>query len=141
MTAMASHRLQEAVYTALAADDNLSALLRGVYDEPPVGAAYPYAALGDTNISVNDLKDRDGAQVNFEVTVWSNEPSQMQVKELMAEVDRVLHRADIPLVGFDLVYLRLASAGVVRQWNENGSLYRGRLSYSALIYALQESSS
>ncbi len=137
MTAMASHRLQEAVFRALAEDDTLKAHFEGIYDEPPVAAAFPYLAMGDTSISVQDLKDRDGAQINFDITVWSDQPSQMQVKELMELVDKVLHHADLPIVGYDMVYLRLANGGIVRQWNEQGSLYRGRLSYGALIYALE----
>jgi len=134
MTAMACHRLQEAVYTALGADTDLTAVLNGIYDEAPTAAKYPYLAMGDTTVRPSDLKDRDGAQISFDITLWSNEPSQMQVKELMAVADKVLHRADVPIVGHDLVTLRLQSAGVVRQWNEEGSLYRGRLTYSALVY-------
>ena len=135
MTAMASHRLQEAVFEVLSKDETLAAQVAGIYDEPPADAPFPYLAMGDTNVTIQDLKDRDGAQITFDVTLWSDEPSQMQVKELMAHTDAALHHTDLPLVGFDLVYLRLVSAGVVRQWNEQGSLYRGRLSYSALVYA------
>ena len=135
MTAMASHRLQEAVFTALAENTDLQADVSAVYDEAPIDAAYPYIAMGDTNLRPSDLKDRDGAQISFDITIWSNEPSQMQVKELMERVDGVLDKADLSLVGFALVTLRLQNAGVVRQWNEEGSLYRGRLTYNALVYA------
>lgn len=135
MTAMAPHRLQEAVFSALQADEDLSFLVSGIYDEAPLEAAYPYVTMGETSLRPNDLKDRDGAQVNFDILVWSNEASQMQVKELMATLDQILDKASLPLVGFDLVTLRLQNASVVRQWNEEGSLYRGRLSYSALVYA------
>lgn len=136
MTALASHKLQEAVFSALSGDETITEQLAGIYDEPPADARYPYLAMGDTNITVQDLKDRDGAQINFDITLWSDEPSQMQVKELMAHTDAVLHDTDLSLNGFDIVYLRLSSAGVIRQWNEQGSLYRGRLSYSALVYAV-----
>lgn len=135
MTAMAGHKLQESVYAALTADSDLAALLSGVYDEPPAAATYPYIAMGDTSVRLSDLKDRDGAQISFDITLWSNEPSQMQVKELMAAADKVLDKAGLTVTGFELVTLRLQSAGVVRQWNEDGSLYRGRLTYSALLYA------
>lgn len=135
MTAMASHQLQEAVFAALSEDDSLQANLTGVYDEAPLEASYPYVAMGDTNLRPSDVKDRDGAQISFDITVWSNEPSQMQVKELMETVNGVLDKADLPLVGHSLITLRLQNAGVVRQWNEEGSLYRGRLTYSALVFA------
>ena len=134
MTAMASHRLQEAVFAALTEDETLSALLSGIYDEVPVAAKYPYVAMGDTNIRPADLKDINGAQISFDLTIWSNEPSQMQVKELLAATDQVIDKAALQLIGYDLVRLRLQNAGVVRQWSEHGSLYRGRLTYSALVY-------
>ncbi|MFC3051653.1 DUF3168 domain-containing protein [Kordiimonas pumila] len=135
MTAMACFRLQEAVFAALAAATSLSALVTGVYDEAPTGASYPYAAMGGTNLQPNDLKDRDGASISFDIILWSKEPSQLEVKELMAEVDRVLDKAALGVVGYSLVSLRLQSAAVTRQWNEDGSLYRGRLTYAALVYA------
>ena len=137
MTAMASHRLQEAVYTALSEDTNLQAYVSGVYDEAPLNASYPYVAMGDTTVRPTDLKDRGGANINFDITVWSNDPSQMQVKELLEKVDSALDNAELPLIGYDLITLRLQNAGVVRQWNEEGSLYRGRLTYGALVYALE----
>ena len=134
MTAMASHRLQEAVFRALTEDENFTDRVNGIYDEVPLDARCPYLAMGDTQIRPSDLKDRDGAQISFDVTLWSKEPSQIQVKELMAEADRVLDKADLLVVGYDLITLRLQNAGVVRQWNEEASLYRGRLTYSALVY-------
>jgi len=135
MTLLASPKLQEAVFAALAADGNLSLLLTGIYDEAPTGVAYPYLAMGETGLAAGDLKDRRGGRLSFDLFIYSSEASQMQVKELMGSVDGVMQAADINVVGHDLVTLRLTSASVVRQWSEAGSLYRGRLSYSALLYA------
>ncbi len=134
MTALCAHQLQVAVFEALAADTALSARLTGVYDEPPAEARYPFLAFGETNVRENGLKDRDGVTINFDVFLWSAEASQMEVKELMALADKVLHSAGLLVQGHDLITLKMISAGVIRQFNEQGSLYRGRLSYSALLY-------
>ena len=134
MTICAAVKLQEAVFAALTADAGLGLLLTGFYDEAPADARYPYLAMGETNLRDNRLKDTAGATISFDVMIWSAEASQMQVKELMAAVDDSLSAADITLVGHDLITLRLVSASTVRQWSEAGSLYRGRLSYRAVLY-------
>lgn len=134
MTGLVTHKLQEAVYAALAADEALSLRLSGVYDQPVTGASYPYLMMGDTNMAQNSVKDIEGVRISFDILLWSDEPSQMEVKELMALADAVLHENDLSVVGADLVQLRLQNAGVMRQFNEQGSLYRGRLSYSATLY-------
>ena len=136
MTAFISHKLQEEVFSLLSNDTTLGLKLTGIYDQPPQNAQYPYIAMGDTSIQPADLKDREGTKVSFDIMVWSNESSQMEAKELMADVNAVLHQASPQLSGFDLTDIRLLSAGVVRQYTDIGGLYRGRLNYSALIYGL-----
>lgn len=134
MTIGAAAGLQEAVFAALKNDGVLNALFSGVYDEAPAGSAYPYVAMGETNAREGGVKATSGAEISFDLLVWSDEPSQMQVKELMAAVETSLEEADLSLPGFDLITLRLTSATVVKQWNEAGSLYRGRMGYSAVVY-------
>jgi hypothetical protein len=134
MTALSTAALQSAVYDALVADDNLQNRIAGVYDEPPAGARMPYVAFGDTSITNADTKSHEGAMVDFDVSIWSGEASQMEAKEIMALVDKVLHTADLDIEGQDLIYLRLQNAGVIRQFRSTGSLYRGRLSYRAKLF-------
>ncbi len=136
MTALISHKLQEAVFALLSADTTLGLKVTGIYDQPPQNAQYPYVSMGDTAIQTADLKDRAGTRVSFDIAVWSNEPSQMETKELMADVDAVLHQSSPQVSGFDLLNIRLLSANVVRQYSDIGGLYRGRLNYSALVYGL-----
>lgn len=136
MTAFISHKLQEAVFALLSADTTLGLRVTGVYDQPPKNAQYPYVSMGDTAIQTADLKDRAGTRVSFDIVVWSKESSQMETKELMADVDTVLHQSSPQVSGFDLLNIRLLSANVVRQYSDIGGLYRGRLNYSALVYGL-----
>ncbi|MCJ9428691.1 DUF3168 domain-containing protein [Kordiimonas marina] len=134
MTALCADKLQVAVYAALKADPDLAAMLTGFYDEPVEEAQCPYLAMGDTSLSDHGLKDRGGASVLFEIQLWSNEPSQMEAKELIARADKVLVAAELAVTGYTLVSLSLNSAGVSRSYSASGSLYMGRLSYSALLY-------
>lgn len=136
MTAFIGHKLQEAVFALLSADTTLGLKLTGIYDQPPQNAQHPYISFSDTTLQPADLKDRQGTRVNFDIAVWSDEPSQMEAKELMADVNTLLHHSKPVLDGFDLVEVRLINANVVRQFNEAGGLYRGRLTYSALIYGM-----
>lgn len=135
MTVSAIADLQETVFAVLSADTDLNNLVTGIYDEPIDDARYPYVAMGETSLSSGNLKDRDGARVSFDLMVWSDEPSQMQAKELMAKVDAAVLAQRLAVPGHDVVTTQLLSASVVRQWDERGSLYRGRLSYSAVMYA------
>ncbi len=134
MTALASHKIQEAAFVLLKDDATLGLKLSGVYDQPPEAAVWPYLSMGETSITAADLKDRRGNRLDFEITVWSNQQSQMEVKELMADVDRVLSGVSIQAVGLDTLPVRLLNANVVRQYSQTGSLYRGRLSYSVKYF-------
>lgn len=134
MTALAADKLQEAVFSQLKADETLLNKLTGVFDQVPEATQFPYLTFGDTSVSPASLKDCFGSKVNFNISLWSDEQSQMQVKELMADVDAILNRANLQIFGYDLMSLQLVSADVIRQFSEAGALYRGRLTYSALVY-------
>jgi hypothetical protein len=134
-TALIAHKVQEAVYAALTTDENLTVALSGIFDQPPTDAAFPYLAMGETNYSPQRTKSVDSGRINFSLIVWSDEQSQMETKELMAQIDTVLQAAELAVIGFDLLELRLQNASVMRQFNEQGSLYKGRLTYAITVYA------
>ena len=134
MTAIVSHRLQEAVFALLNQNQALSLKLTGVHDQAPAEAKYPYISFGETSFETADLKDRAGVSVTFTVSVWSVETSQMQVKELMADVDAGLNGAEIDLVGFDYGVIELTSGAVQRQFDEAITRYEGKLTYSCTFY-------
>lgn len=136
MTAFVGHKLQEAVFSLLSADTTLGLKLTGIYDQPPQNTRPPYISMGDTSVQPAEMKDRAGNRISFDIMIWSGEPSQMEAKELMADVNAVLHQSKPPIDGFDLVDMRLVSANVVRQFTEAGGLYRGRMNYSALVFAV-----
>lgn len=132
---LAADVLQAGVYHALQSDETLPLRVSGVYDQPPSGANYPYIAMGDATASTNDVKLRRGTSITFDIHIWSAENSQMQVKELMHHVDDVLHNASLDLGVFDLVSLRFVSSGIARQFNQEGTLFRGRLTYQGQLFS------
>lgn len=138
MTALQADRLQMAVFKRLQQDETLSALLSGIHDEVPEGVALPYLTMGETTAEDSALKDLRGSSITFSLFIVSEEPGQMQVKELMAAVDSCLNRWQPELANADAGEMVLTSAGVVRQFSENGSRYRGRMSYRVKIFEMAE---
>lgn len=134
MTAIAASQFQQAVFALLQGDAALVARLQGIYDEPPVDAPLPYLSLGETRLSANGVKDRDGTKIQFEVNLWSADRSQMDMKEMTALVASALTGTKPSVPGHELVMLRFENATIVRQFMEGGSLYRGRLSFYAQLF-------
>jgi len=134
MTISASAPLQEAIYAALMADEVLVSALAGIYDQAPADTVYPFLALGETSVTPGNLKDTEGARIEFDVLIYSDEPSQMQVKELMATTERTLSAAEITLTDYDLVSLDLVSAAISDTYVNTGKVFLARLHYSSLIF-------
>ena len=134
MTAMASDLLQVAVYTALTADATLGARVTGIYDTAPENATAPYISFGSSSLQPRDAKNLEGAEIVFDLHIWTATEGQMEAKELMALVDAVLHEAALTLAGHTLISIRLRGSDVARQFDPSETLYRARLTYRALVY-------
>lgn len=135
MPILNAHKLQEAIFALLQQNETLSLKLAGIYDEPVRDAVYPYVSMGRTTIASRDVKDLSGDMVSFDLLTWSNQPTQMEVKELMADVDDAV-RSNLPaVIGSDIIHLNRTGASIDRQFTSLGTLYRGRLSYNVLMYA------
>ncbi len=134
MSALVTDKLQQAVFALLTADETLSLKTKGIYDVPPAGSGFPVASLGETSAKASPVKDRDGVTVSFSVSLWSSEPSQMQVKELIADADRVLGGRTLDVMGFDCLPVRLLNASIIRQLSATDILHRGQLNYSVQLF-------
>ena len=131
-----THKIQEAVFARLVADDRLAARLTGIYDEPPSRARYPYLTMAATRTDDAALKDRAGLTLTFELNLWSDEPSQMESKDLMADVSACLNGFRPQFPDLDVGQLLLKSASVARQSATSGSLYLGKLSFQVQVFAV-----
>jgi hypothetical protein len=128
---IASIALQKAVFAAL--NGNVTG---GVYDQIPVRTPSPYTVIGET-VSERpwDTHDSEGSEEVIMIHVWSLSNGSVEVKEIMGEIDDLLHDASaLPLETGDLVLLHRDYMTVLKEEVKPGETWRhGVLRYRALI--------
>ncbi|MGH3933640.1 MAG: DUF3168 domain-containing protein [Pseudonocardiaceae bacterium] len=92
--------LQQAIYSRLAPDAALAALITGVFDEVPIGAATPYVVIGDVTEDLSEAHDRYGIDATVTVHIWSTYRGYYEAAQILKEVDRLLHRSGLSVSGF-----------------------------------------
>ncbi|MFC7399588.1 DUF3168 domain-containing protein [Chelatococcus sp. GCM10030263] len=101
-----THALQAAAVAALKADAALAALIAGrVFDRVEPNAVFPYVNLTGFQLVQDDADCVDGAEVFFDVHVWSQAVARTEAAEIAGAVRSVLHGADLVLPGFDLLLI------------------------------------
>lgn len=90
----ASFALQQAVYQRLTTVAALSSLIGArVYDDPPLGADYPYISFGPMDALTEDADLLDGAEVSLQIDVWSSaQDGQREAKAICDAIRTALHR-------------------------------------------------
>lgn len=111
-----SIELFTAIYAALDASAPLAALIGAgrVFDTPPAANSAlsdnqlvpPYVVIGDE--TANDYGSSAGDAQEHTITIhsWTEKPSTLHVKRIMAAVRNALHEQSLSLSGGNLVYLR-----------------------------------
>jgi hypothetical protein len=111
------------------------ALVSGVFDEVPEGAAYPYVSFGAITEVVDDAHDRQGLDTTVVIHVWSDYPGNAQVADIFAAVDAALDRAPLVVAGFADVTIKHESHEVVADPDPDirhiNAQYRVRLTRAA----------
>jgi hypothetical protein len=98
------HELQESVYTLLANDSQLNALITGVYDEAPqVTTAFPYVTLGDTIHNEFDTDTELGFDCSMTIHTWSRYRGRSETKLIQGAIYTALHRALLSVTGYNLI--------------------------------------
>jgi hypothetical protein len=105
MSADSSWPLQQAVYTALTGDVTLMAMVTGVHDRVPQGAAFPYITIGENTARSWGAAGVDGVEATLVLHAWSRARGRKEVKQIMAEIHRILDDAGLPVTGHALVNL------------------------------------
>ncbi|MGH6922552.1 MAG: DUF3168 domain-containing protein [Propylenella sp.] len=118
----AARALQEAVFSTLAGDAELTTLLGGakVYDGAPRNAEAPYVHLGEANARDWSTATEAGTEVTFAVVAWSREPGRSEALSIAARVEALLHDAALPVDGFRLVNLRHIATETARDGKPEG---------------------
>jgi hypothetical protein len=111
------------------------ALVSGVFDEVPEGAAYPYVSFGAITEVVDDAHDRQGLDTAMVIHVWSAYPGNAQAADIFAAVDAALDRAPLVVAGFADVTIKHESHEVVADPDPDirhiNAQYRVRLTRAA----------
>lgn len=125
-----SSALQHAVYTALSGN-----ITGTVHDEVPPGTAPPYTVIGDVTEVPDDTHTSLGSEETVTIHVFHSAKDSTAVKEVMAEIDVLLHHQTLALSTGTLRLLRREFSEVFRDQTEKpGERWRhGVMRYRATI--------
>lgn len=125
--------IQKAVYAALAANADLKAELGDpvrIYDEPPKGAVYPYAVLGEGRAA--PLAGHDGAtEHDIRLQIYSRHGGRREVRRIIDALHDALHDADFEVESHRLVNCRFVFADIFSR-TEN-DVYHGAARFRAVV--------
>ncbi len=128
-----SWELQEAIYTALTGDAPLMAMISGVHDHVPQDTAFPYITIGASTAREWGAAAVDGVESTLILHVWSRSRGRKEVKQITAEIHRVLHDADLTVTGHGLIWLRFEQSRSLL--DADGATYHGIVRFRALTNA------
>ena len=124
--------LQEAIYTRLSNDSNLTSTLgSSVYDEVPEGSSYPYVTIGETTAVEYDTKDVDGSDQTLMLHVWSQYRGSKETKNIMDRLHDLLHDYSLSVTGANLINLRFEFSDLVR--DPDGITRHGVMRFRAIL--------
>ena len=124
--------LQQAVFAALGADAQLTALLGPgrIFDDVPQGTPLPYVTLGRMTAQDWSTGSEDGTEHVFTVHVWSGAAGKKQAHEVLGAIRAALHDQPLAVAGHRLVNLRHEQSEIRR--DADGETVRGTARFRAL---------
>jgi hypothetical protein len=125
---IASADLQRAIYVALN-----GVVSGGVYNAVPAGAAAPYVVIGETTEAPWDTMTDEGSQETITLHLWSKYDGHLEVNNLMAEVDDVLHNAILSLTGATMVNMQREFKGTFSEQDGGVLWMRGEMRFRVWI--------
>ncbi|MFQ5783608.1 MAG: DUF3168 domain-containing protein [Alphaproteobacteria bacterium] len=132
MSADSSWPLQQAVFAALTGDPTLMAMIAGVFDRVPQGTNFPYVTIGEATARAWGAAGLDGVEATLVLHVWSRARGRKEVKEIMAQIHRVLDDTNLTVPGHVLVSLRFGFAEYLP--DADGITEHGIARYSAVTH-------
>ena len=134
MSADGSWELQKAIYSALTGDGALMAMITGVHGHVPQGTAFPYVTLGESTAVDWRTVGHNGMETTLFFQVWSRERGHREVKQILAEIYRILNDAKLTVPGHELVFLRYGFSQTSK--DPDGATYHGVAHYEALTHEI-----
>jgi Protein of unknown function (DUF3168) len=132
MPTAAAVSLRAAIHGALTTDAALIVLLGGpkIFDEVPLGAAFPYVTLGEARISDFSSGDAPGEEHQMTLHAWSRQGGHREAHLIAGALLQALDDAPLTLAGHALVNFRFAAADVRRE--ADGRTYHALVRFRAV---------
>ncbi len=114
---LASHALEDALFSHLASDADLLALLSGpaIYREPRRNRSFPYLTLETLASRDWDTSSDFGQDHRLQIHIWADGQARSQVQIILARLMLILREAELILVDHQLVNLRVRSSEIMSE--------------------------
>jgi|TARA_Y100000114_G_C11596692_1_gene248377 hypothetical protein len=127
-----SFALQEAIYSRLNSDSNLTSTLgASIFDEVPHGTATPYVSIGYGSQTEFDTKSESGSTNTLNLHIWSEYKGAKECKQIMDRIHDLLHNHSLSVTGFNLINLRFEFSDILR--DPDGVTRHGIMRFRAVM--------
>ena len=127
--------VQDVLQTAVFAKLNAVAGLTGkVFDEVPQGTAYPYAVIGEDNITEMATDDSTGVNALVQVHTWSEYAGFKEINTLQGLIKGALDRQSLTLAGWHFISCDFVQD--IKMRDPDGKTRHGVSEYRVLIDTL-----
>jgi len=130
----ASVALQQAIFAALAADENIKDIVDDpprIFDHVPRSGALPYIVVGDDRTRDWSTATEPGSEHALTIHVWSRAPGRKEARVAADAVTAALDGAALAVDGHTLVDLRWLDTEVVKE--PDGETLHARLRFRAVL--------
>lgn len=119
--------LQKVLYAKLVAHTEVIESLGGarLYDEVPATAIYPYAVFGPASSVPLGTDERESAEHELTLEVWSQRRGSGQTKKILSALVSALEEENVTLSEVTLVDLQVTK--MTCEWDEDDLLTKGSL--------------
>jgi len=126
-----SFALQQAIFAALSASSDLTALVGNrLFDFVPPDSAFPYVVLGDGGESDWSTSTENGTEHAIQIDVWSREPGHKEAKQIADVIRAALNNTALSVSGATLIDIRHLTTDFSRE--PDGQTFRARLQFRAV---------
>ena len=124
--------LQKALYIKLVAHPEVISSLGGprLYDEVPPAALYPYVVFGASTSAPLETAERDSAEHELTLEVWSERRGSGQTKQILPALAVALGEENFTLSDEVLVDLQVIK--IACEWDQEDLLTKGTLALRAV---------
>lgn len=125
--------LQSAVYSRLASDSELNALVTGVYDKVPQNSNYPFISLGDWSAEHWSTQGLDGLRLMLSMEAWSKNGGKSEIINIQARIYSLLGNAQLTLNSGLYAWIRFAASDI--KLLDDGLTYHGHMKFRLWTHA------